>query len=582
MKFKRGDIITGLPDNGCAITDEESLLLVTLSTPSNMKVKVIAHNLFDAYLGNSFEVHNRSTDFTYIGIEEFLDKYPNCKMLEPEELQEIFERYQEQKAKPKDVYVLSDEMRKELLTEMETLLEKYHYHPTKEGLNAILDEWAANNTPLIRLFEKHPNYNGKFQIVFDHDYHRGYDYNAIHQFRSWFYDDEVQDMFKKVVKIGAFTHRELYDITEKLRNIYYKFDYNVRTINGKTKEEYANEYGHFQKLKTVYENNPDVVIDRYDHEAYDREVSKLKRKIDDISAILGERSMVAQFVNNEAEANFAHNFPEAKVKQGQRLSRAINKILCSIGVDRAPNYNREFAKFSDAINPLQVKRHTVLSIHPVDYYTMSFGNSWSSCHTIDKENDRGIDSDHNYRGCNSSGTESYMLDGTSFIFYTVRSEYDGNELELQDKINRCMFHYHDNRLLQGRVYPQSNDDEDGGLYKDIREIVQKVMADILDVPNMWTNKGGTYACEDVVASYGTHYRDYGNFSNCNVSTLKDNRRHHAYIEIGHDPICPRCGREHDYTDNITCPSCLDELYKMEREQHGEPETDEFDWAEIEF
>ena len=58
-------------------------------------------------------------------------------------------------------------------------------------------------------------------------------------------------------------------------------------------------------------------------------------------------------------------------------------IDCATGengvVDGSEAYDK-FAKYADSINPIKVKRHTVLSVHPIDYYTMSFGNSWTSCH----------------------------------------------------------------------------------------------------------------------------------------------------------------------------------------------------------
>ena len=82
-------------------------------------------------------------------------------------------------------YVLSDEMRKELLEEMKTLLIQYHYHPTDAGLNAILDEWCKNKADLIRMFEKHPNYNGKFQIAFDCDFDRKLDVEKAMEFYAF-------------------------------------------------------------------------------------------------------------------------------------------------------------------------------------------------------------------------------------------------------------------------------------------------------------------------------------------------------------------------------------------------------------
>ena len=556
MRFVLGDIIKGKKCNGCSITNSHSLLLVTRVNRSEMTVVILQHNV--GYIGQDFEVDNLSSKFERTTIEEFEREHPGYYKMEKARLDELLAQYpkveETEEEKIANPYVLSDEMRRELLEEMRTLLVKYHYHPTDEGLNRILDEWCKNKADLIRLFEKHPNYNGKFQIVFDCDFDRSIDRDAIDNFKRWLKSDKVRSVFINEVKLGVYSYRELRSICSRLYDLYSTFERNdsIRTINGKTYEEYFKEYLHFRNLKSRYEDSRNIYCTSY--HAYDRDSYNKYEKLDKISAILSYSSL-NQLIDDTIKDYCRDYFPDAKIRKGQKTSRAINKLLCMLGFDKLPDYNKEFAKFADAINPLKIKRHTVISIHPIDYYTMSFGNSWSSCHTIDKRNDRRIDGDHSYRGCNSSGTESYMLDRTSCVFYTVKAEYEGNNLELEDKINRCMFHYYDNRLLQGRVYPQSNDRGGNNLYKDIREIAQKVFADMLDVPNYWTNKSGTDICYEVTDSYGTHFKDYTNYESCNVSTLKDDRTDHKFIIIGNDPICPSCGCIHSRTDNIECNEC---------------------------
>ena len=69
-----------------------------------------------------------------------------------------------------------------------------------------------------------------------------------------------------------------------------------------------------------------------------------------------------------------------------------------------------------------------------------------------------------------------------------------------------MFHYGNDKLIQGRVYPQDNDGVNA-VYKEIRPIVQRVIAEILDVPNLWRNVKGTGICNDMTIHTGTHFRD---------------------------------------------------------------------------
>lgn len=565
MAFKVGDIITGRKHNSYAYTTNKSLLLVTRVYGSgDMNVLILFHSQYQHEIGKNYDVSNLEDSFKHITFEEFEIEYPTCYKMNLNKLTNILSEYGltykdlEELPKP-DVYVLSDEMRTELLEEMRTLLSRYRYHPKDEGLNKIIDEWCKNKADLIRLFEKHPNYNGKFQIAFDCDYTRELDKDEAYDFYNWLGTNEVRDMFKKEVQIGEFSYEEIESRYKILHQYYTVLDYmrSIQTIDGKSREEYLNEYAKFTKLRDEYRYSSDICISRnkaYQNDLYEN-INKIENLRNIISNIIDSSKYFNQFVSADVARSLNHYFPEAKIKERQKMSRAINKILCMLGVDKAPNYNKKFAKFADAINPLKIKRHTVISIHPIDFFTMSFGNSWSSCHTIDKENDRGIDGRNGFRGAHSSGTESYMLDNTSCIFYTVNGSYDGDKLELEDKINRCMFHYYDNRLVQGRVYPQNNDNGANDLYQDIREIAQKVFADILGVPNYWTNKKGTSNCSDAIYSYGTHYCDYLNFGNCNVSTLKDDREQHRTIEIGHDPICPSCGRTHSSAEYIECRYC---------------------------
>jgi hypothetical protein len=219
---------------------------------------------------------------------------------------------------------------------------------------------------------------------------------------------------------------------------------------------------------------------------------------------------------------------------GMKTSRAFNRVCSYYKVDKLPNYNKLFAQYADMVSGLKRKVKFYISLNPLDYLTMSFGNSWASCHTIDKENKRNMPS--NYSGMYCGGTVSYMLDQTSFITfvhnYTMEHYEDG-------KIYRNMFHYGDGILVQGRVYPQGNDGATD-LYQEFRRVVQGELAKMLGVEDDWLKR--KCGCTDNTVSYGVHYRDYLNYSGCNVSYPREmpdsvcNR-----IIIGHERICTNCG-----------------------------------------
>ena len=382
--------------------------------------------------------------------------------------------------------IINDEERKVLLEDMKGLLSEYDYQYTEEALNKIIDTWATNKADLITAIKKHPNYlQGKFMIVFSHNFDRTVDKTAINGFKKWLLNSET-----------CFAVREF--MTEEMRN---------------------------------------EVID------YGRKLPN------DIFCFLTEMTnMTGQYIDDYIVERLDNISPDLHAHKGQKMSRVINKLLTYVGFNKLPDYNREFAKYADALNPLQITRHTVLPVNPLDYLTMSFGNSWASCHTIDKENKRNMP--NSYEGMYSSGTVSYMLDKPSMVFYTVDASYNGNDFWHEPKINRQMFHWGEEKLVQGRLYPQDNDG-DNSVYTPYREIVQNIMSELFEFPNLWTVAKGTSAAGRYVCSYGTHYRDYDSYDNCTLPPI-NGCEHDYYISVGHVPICIKCGNEHDIQENISC------------------------------
>lgn len=382
--------------------------------------------------------------------------------------------------------IITDEERNVLLKNMKDLLDEYDYQYTEEALNKIINTWATNKADLITAFKKHPNYlEGKFMIVFSHNFDRNVDVREIVNFKDW------------LINLGiTMAVREF--MPEDMRN-------------------HVIDYG--RKLP-----------------------SEIFRFVFDLP------TNTAQYIDDEIVAKLDEICPSIHAHKGQKMSRVVNKLLSYIGYDKLPDYNRMFTKYADALNPLQITRHTVLSVNPLDYLTMSFGNSWASCHTIDKENKRGMP--NSYEGMYSSGTVSYMLDSPSMVFYTVDASYNGNNFWNEPKINRQMFHWGEDKLIQGRLYPQDNDGNNSA-YTPYREIVQSIMSELFGFTNLWTVSKGTGASAKYVFSEGTHYKDYERYDNCTLSRPKGSENEND-ITIGHDPICINCGEEHDTQDNISC------------------------------
>lgn len=382
--------------------------------------------------------------------------------------------------------IITDEEREELLKNMKELLSEYGYTYTERALNKIIDTWATNKADLILAFKKHPNYlKGKFMIVFSHNFNREIDLNVLRLFRHWILDIDTCMALREFMPEKMRT--EVIDYGRRLPSAIYDFLYDLQ-------------------------------------------------------------NMTEQYIDDDIVENLNTICPDIHAHKGQKMSRVVNKLLSYIGYNKLPDYNREFAKYADALNPLQITRHTVVSVNPLDYLTMSFGNSWASCHTIDKQNKRGMP--NSYEGMYSSGTVSYMLDKPSMVFYTVDASYNGNDFWNEPKINRQMFHWGQEKLVQGRLYPQDND-YNNSAYTPYREIVQNIISDLFGFPNLWTVSKGTDAADRYIISEGTHYKDYANYENCTLSRPKGSENEQL-ITVGHDPICIYCGCEHNVEENISC------------------------------
>lgn len=256
-----------------------------------------------------------------------------------------------------------------------------------------------------------------------------------------------------------------------------------------------------------------------------------------------------QLVTKAQEEVLQTAFPELKsnIREGQKISKVIGKVTKLLEIDQDSEYNKRYAVFSDLMNPLGVKRHTNLSLNPIDFWLMSNGNSWHSCHSILPSNGGA--------GGYSNGTEGYMLDDCSMIMYTVDANYSGNCIEEEPKIHRQVFAYKGGLLLQSRLYPQESDKNGSALYDDVRGWVQEIISGILDVPNSWTvEKSANTTNKKVYKNpHSILYPDweYDHYPTT-LSTLKGCPTIINKLVIGRIPLCVCCGQENANSGYIVC------------------------------
>lgn len=240
-------------------------------------------------------------------------------------------------------------------------------------------------------------------------------------------------------------------------------------------------------------------------------------------------------------------------------------------------YNYHMALLGDSVNPLTINGKTfVISTNLIDYLTMSFGTNWSSCHTIDKRNRR--KSEHTYEGQYCGGTLAYALDKVTMITYIAdeknENKHNRNEYHcygadvpycLRDKEHRAVAAWDEDKLYIARVYPDDRDGGELGIGAQFREIIQQIFAECLGVSNIWTTKKGNSATSTYVQTDLDElaaYADWQHYDTGAISFLRriDGILNEDPIKICNHAICPNCGDEHDYSDNILCEECAGDNY----------------------
>lgn len=403
-----------------------------------------------------------------------------------------------------------------MVADMMILLTKYHHDCTEEGVCAILDTYFTNKQSLIDMFTTSENYVGNMRICVDVELERNSNPTEIKSFCEDFPS-----------KVGA-------------RDLFFKYE----DENGKTLKDYS-RFGvrRFKARQLCYGSIPNMYVENAANRGkFTADGCTVASRLEyDVfwNMIYSFRHSASVNLSTQTVRELTGHKINGKFVAGMKTSRAFNRVCNIYGVDKLSNYNKMFAEYADMVSGLKRKVKFYISVNPLDYLTMSFGKSWSSCHTIDKKNERGMP--NSYQGMHCGGVLSYLLDGTSIITYVHDHATEDHE---EGKLYRNMFHFGDGILVQGRIYPQGNDGATD-LYKTFRRFMQIELTKLLGLnADDWIKKNSP--CSSSVASYGVHYPDYTCFEGCNVSYPKEMPEASSnVIKIGHSRICPYCGCEVD-------------------------------------
>ena len=413
-----------------------------------------------------------------------------------------------------------------LVNDTMALLTKYKHRNTEHGVCAMLDEYFNNKHALIDMFMKSPNYIEDMRVVFDIELERYSNKDDISNFVYYFMRCEsVKNSILKYV-----------DKDGKKLDDYTKVGVTSFKATDLLNEDFIKSFSKNTEKKKRFLSDGRTVDSNQELCAFNNLLSQFSR-------VYGS-TMAQETIDKIKTYN-----DKIKLAAGMKTSRAFNRVCAYYGVDKCADYNKLFAQYSDMVSGLKRKLKFYMSLNPLDYLTMSFGVNWASCHTIDKTNQRRMT--NGYHGQYCGGTTAYMLDSTSIITYVHNKMTTDVE---EGKIYRCMFHYGNGTLVQGRIYPQGNDGSTD-LYKVFRGFVQKEITDMLGVDSTWVKSSSR--ASRYVNTHGVNYPDYQYTDDCNVSYIKEIRPDGPNTMIvGHVRVCPYCGREisNDYNEGMVAHS----------------------------
>lgn len=278
-----------------------------------------------------------------------------------------------------------------------------------------------------------------------------------------------------------------------------------------------------------------------------------------------EHPLTLMVTNPEGEAK------KFSVQKGSKVVPFIGKLVKWLGIDAG------FEKFridhSMALNTSRLEGTLCLSIHPLDYMTMSDNESnWSSCMSWQD------------CGCYRAGTVEMMNSGMVLVgYFKSKSEnmpMPSQSGEWNSKKWRELFIVNPELIMDIKSYPYENDELTLGCLNWIRELVEKNIGwtNFKEKYSKWDpddgwNFGGyesvqfdtNFMYNDIEEAYTRHFY---------YVTNGDHSGERLYCGYSGDFICMACG-EYGHPDDdgegssLVCEDCAPEKFYCEKCGHWE-------------
>lgn len=244
-----------------------------------------------------------------------------------------------------------------------------------------------------------------------------------------------------------------------------------------------------------------------------------------------------------------------KINKGQKVTKAFAKLFSAFGIE--DSVFEEFRiKHSQILNDRVIRGTLCLSIHPLDYLTMSDNaNGWSSCMSFDEE------------GCYRAGVLECLNCSNTIVAYLESNNQkyeikgvDGETYFWNSKKYRQLVLADRNFILTNKSYPFRNDN----LSQLVLDWVAELAGEDFEGENIFENdyesrsiKGISGFCVDTDMMYNDH--SHGSFSyirlNKNLSEEDLTSNGFAYTSINGVAHCLNCDEAIEKESCVLCNEC---------------------------
>ena len=246
---------------------------------------------------------------------------------------------------------------------------------------------------------------------------------------------------------------------------------------------------------------------------------------------------------------------------GKKVSRVLKALCIALGIaDETANssFQKQFAIIADELSAKKISYQLYISINPAHFLTMSNpkydsrGSCLTSCHSLNS-------TEYDY----NNGCTGYARDKVTMIVFTAANPSNPESLNNR-KTSRQLFMYQPNNgvLLQSRMYNTSGGTTGAQAEsKEYRSIVQKVISQCEEAPNLWHTVKYTSDKNNIIVHIDSDFGGYADWEcpefYAKISVRKDHEENAHPFTIGAPGICLTCGKEIDPMDGLFCRYCTE-------------------------